>query len=192
MLILVRLNNALLIRTLLLSSVALVRILPRINLARDFIIEVRADDLHATGGTVALPSLILVVPRQRTCILTVLPPHHRLIRRSKALNGAKRTIVRELTINRWLARLTIKRTRPLGLRLRQPTNVVRLLLQHKAAVGNTRPSRTRREVPRLLHTVGTRGVAARVHVTCSYYRVLLWVGVLTPHADAGLAALHAS
>ena len=183
MLLLILGDDAFLVRTLLLNGVALVRFLPRINLTRNLIVEVRADNLYTTSGTITLLRLVLVVLRQRTGVLAVFPPHHRLVRRSKALNGSERTIVRELTINRRLTGLTVKRARPLELRLCQPTDMVWLLLQYETAVGDTRTRRTSREVPRLLSAVSTRGVAARLHVTSHDHRVLLWVGVFTPHAD---------
>ena len=183
-------DDAFLVCTLLLRRVTIIGFLPRINLTRHLIVEVGSNNFYATSCAVTLARLVLVVARQRTCILTRLPPHHRLIRRSKALNGAKRTIVRELTINRWLARLTIKRTRPLGLRLRQPTNVVRLLLQHETTSSNTRPSRTSRKVPRLHDTIRTHGVAARLHIASHNDGVLVLIWVLAP--DTNLEIIVAS
>ena len=111
-------DDAFLVLTLLLNRVTLVRFLPRINLTRNLIIEVGSNNLYTTSGAITLARLVLVVPRQRSSILTRLPPHLRLVRSSKALNGAIVAIVRELTINRRLTGLTIKCTRPLGLRLR--------------------------------------------------------------------------
>ena len=189
---LVRLDNALLVRTLLLRRVTIIGVLPRVNLTRDLIIKVRGNNLDTTSGTVTLTRLVLVVARQRTCILTGLPPHLRLVRRSKTVDRTKFAIVRELTIHRRLASLTIKRTRPLILRLRQPTNMVRLLLKHETTSSNTRTRRTSRKVPRLLSTIRTRGVAARLHIAGHHDGVLVLIWVLTPHADAGLAALNAS
>ena len=100
-------DDALLVRTLLLSGVALVRFLPRIQLTCNLIIEVGSNNLYTTSGAITLARLVLVVPRQRSSILTRLPPHLRLVRSSKALNGAIVAIVRELTINRRLTGLTV-------------------------------------------------------------------------------------
>ena len=186
-LVLVRLNNALLVCTLLLSSVALVRVLPRVNLTCHLIVEVGADDLYTTGSAIPLACLVLVVPRKRTCILAVLPPHHRLVRRRQALNCAKRTIVWELTINGWLTGLAIKCAGPLGLRLRQPINLRGLLLKHETPIGNAGASWAGGEVPRLLYAVRARGVSAGVHITSGNDGVLILVWVFAPHTDFELA-----
>ena len=183
-LILIRLNNAFLIRTLLLNRVAIVCVLPRVNLTRNLVIEVRRNNLYPASCTITLTRLIPVIPRQRTSILTRLPPHPRMRRRSAtALNRAVATIIRELTINRRLTSLTIKRTRPLILRLSQPINLRRLFLQHKTTVGDAGTSRTSCKVPRLLNTTNTVGVPARLHIASHNHRILRFIRVLAPDTD---------
>ena len=183
-LILVRLDDAFLVRTLLLNGVVRVLVLPGVNLTRDFVVEVRRDNLDSASGAIAAARLVLVVTRQGTGRLTSLPPHHGLVRVGNALDRAKVSVVRELTINRRLTSLAIEGSGPILLRLSQPTNVVRLLFQHKTAVGNTGTSRACSKVPRFLHTVRNRGVTTRVEVTRGNHRVLAWIRVLAPHTDA--------
>ena len=190
MLSLVRLNDAFLVLTLLLSGVALVRILPRINLTRDLIVEVRGNNLYTTRGTVTLPRLVLVVARQRTGILTGLPPNLRLVRRSNTVDRTKITVIRELSIHRRLASLAIKCTRPLGLRLRQPINLRRLLLKHETSSSNTGTGRTSRKVPGFLGATKVRGVAAGLHITRHNDGVLVLIRVLAP--DTNLEIIVAS
>ena len=190
MLSLVRLDNAFLVCTLLLRRVTIIGFLPRVNLTRDLIIKVRGNNLDTTGGAVTLTRLVLVVPRQRTSILTGLPPHHRLVRRSKALNGTVLSVVRELTINGRLASLTIKRTRPLILRLRQPINLRWLLLKHETPSSNTGTGRTSRKVPGFLGATKARGVAAGLHITRHNDGVLVLIRVLAP--DTNLEIIVAS
>ena len=184
---LVRLNDALLVRTLLLSRVTIIGFLPRINLTRDLIIKVRRNNLYTTSSAITLFRLVLVVARQGTGRLTGLPPHHRLVRRSDALNSAVSAIVRELTINCRLTGLAVERTGPILLRLGQPTNVIRLLLKHETTVGNAGTSRTSRKVPRLLDTLNTVRVTARLHITGHYDRVLALIRVLTPDTNLEIA-----
>ena len=184
---LVRLNDALLVRTLLLSRVPLVRVLPRINLTRDLIIKVRRNNLYTTSSAITLFRLVLVIAWKRTSILTSLPPHHRLVRRSDTLNSAVSTIVRVLAINCRLTGLAVERTSPILLRLGQPTNVIRLLLKHKTTIGNARTRRTSRKVPRLLDTLNMVRVTARLHITGHYDRVLVLIRVLTPDTNLEIA-----
>ena len=184
---LVRLDDALLVLALLLRRVPLVRILPRVNLTRDLIIKVRGNDLYTTSSAIPLARLVLVVARQRTSILTGLPPHHRLVRRSKALNSAKRTIVRELTIHRRLASLAIKCAGPLIFRLRQPINLCWLLLKHETPSSNTGTGRTSRKVPGFLGATKARGVAAGLHITRHDDGVLVLIWVLAPDTNLEIA-----
>ena len=184
---LVRLDNTFLVLTLLLRRVTIVCFLPRVNLTRDLIIKVRGNNFYATSGTITLTRLVLVVARKRTSILTGLPPHLRLVRCSNTVDRTKCAIVRELTINGRFAGLTVESSGPILFRLGQPTNVVRLLLQHKTTVGNTRTRRTNRKVPRLLNTIQTLGVTARLHIASHNHRVLRFIRVLAPDTDLKVA-----
>ena len=64
MLILIRLNDALLVGTLLLSGVARVGFLPRVNLTSNLIVKIRGNNLYTTSRTITLTRLVLMVPRQ--------------------------------------------------------------------------------------------------------------------------------
>ena len=179
---LVRINDAFLVLTFLFNCVARVSVLPRLNLTHNFIVEVRRNNLYATSGTVTLIDVVGVLARQRASVFTRLPPNTRT-----AIDRTVTAVVRELTINGRFAGLTVESSGPILFRLGQPTNVVRLLLQHKTTVGNTRTSRTSRKVPRLLNTIQTLGVTARLHIASHNHRVLRFIRVLAPDTDLKVA-----
>ena len=188
MLVLVRLNDAFLILTFLLNGVARVLFLPGIDLPRDFVIQVRSNDLDAAGCAVAARRLVVVVTRRLTRGFARFPPHggvtlgacdHRL-RRNRTIC----IVIREVAIDRRFTSLTIRRTGPLRFWLCQPVNLGWALFKHKTAVGNAGTRRTNSEVPRLLDAVQSRGVAARLNVTGHDHRELLRIRVLAPDADA--------